>query len=163
MNCRKDRLLTIWKPLKNTCEEFLRNCWTTGSSLRSTEAHNLPLIGVLQNHCVKNVQICSVSPYSVWMVESTDQKKLRLWALFTQWIVFSNSLIKTHLMHYVYKSSIFSKNQIFRRPLYKSTSGGLLLMFYFSSVFLWCNYSMTVAVWYLRFIKCCLFILFPRI
>ena len=28
--------------------------------------------------------------------------------------------------------------------------------FYFSSVFLWCNYSMTVLVWYLRINKCCL-------
>ena len=63
-------------------------------------------------------------------------------------------------MHYIWNSSIFSKNQIFVTPLCKSTSGGLLLMLYFSSVFLWCNYSMIVVVWHLRFNKCCLFILF---
>ena len=79
---------------------------------------------------------------------------------FTQWIIFLNIFSKTNLMHYISKSSIFSKNQIFRRPLYKSTSGGLLSMFYFSLVFLWCNYSMIAVVRYLRFSKCCLFILF---
>ena len=56
------------------------------------------------DHCVKSVQIRSffwsvfsctwteygeilpVSPYSVWMQEHTDQKKLCIWTLFTQWI-----------------------------------------------------------------------------
>ena len=57
------------------------------------------------NHCVKSVQIrsffwttfsCirikygemrSISPYSVRMWENTDQKKLSIWALFTQLIL----------------------------------------------------------------------------
>ena len=47
-------------------------------------------------HCVKSVQrrsffwsvssrILRISPYSVRMWENTDQKKLRIWTLFTQW------------------------------------------------------------------------------
>ena len=66
-------------------------------------------------HCVKCVQIRSffwsvssgpylpafglnteryfISPYSVRMREDTDQKKLRIWALFTQWLIF---VIQTH-------------------------------------------------------------------
>ena len=58
----------------------------------------------LKSHCVKSVQIrsffwsvfsCirieygeirSISPYSVWMWENTDQKKLRIWTLFTHWL-----------------------------------------------------------------------------
>ena len=131
--------------------------------IRSPEAQNLPLRGVLQNHCVKSVRRRSISPYSVWIQENTDQKKLRIRTLFTQLIVFFQYFLQNSFNALHIKSSIFSKSQIFRTPLYKSTSGGLLLMFYFSSVFLWCNYSMAVVVWYLRFSKCCLFILFPRI
>ena len=59
----------------------------------------------LISHCVKSVKIrsffwfvfsCiwterreirSISPYSVRMRENTDQKKLRIWTLFTQWVV----------------------------------------------------------------------------
>ena len=55
-----------------------------------------------RNHCLKSVQIQSffwslfsriwteygeirsISPYSVQMRENTDQKKLRIWTLFTQ-------------------------------------------------------------------------------
>ena len=36
-------------------------------------------------HFVKSVQIRSISPYSVRTRENTDQKKLRIWTLFTQW------------------------------------------------------------------------------
>ena len=41
-------------------------------------------------HCVKGVQIRSfflvgTFPFSVRMGENTDQKKLRIWTLFTQW------------------------------------------------------------------------------
>ena len=57
-----------------------------------------------KTHCVKSVQIRSffwsafsrtrtvygmilrISPYSVRMRENTDQKKLRIWILFTQWM-----------------------------------------------------------------------------
>ena len=56
-------------------------------------------------HCVKSAQIQSffwfvfsririeygeirsISPYSVWMCENTDQKKRRIWTYFTQWVV----------------------------------------------------------------------------
>ena len=56
-------------------------------------------------HCMKGVQIRSFlwsafsctraeygdyqskSPYSVWVRENTDQKKIRIWTLFTQWEV----------------------------------------------------------------------------
>ena len=34
LKCRKDRLLTTSKPLKNTNEEFLRNCRTTASRVK---------------------------------------------------------------------------------------------------------------------------------
>ena len=58
---------------------------------------------IINGHCVKSVQIRSffwsvfsrirteyeeilrISPYSVRMRENTDQKKLRIWTLFTQW------------------------------------------------------------------------------
>ena len=61
-------------------------------------------IYIYVSHCVKRVQIRSfsqsvfsrigtkygeirsISPYSVHMREDTDQKKLRIWALFTQWM-----------------------------------------------------------------------------
>ena len=54
-------------------------------------------------HCVKRIQIWSffwsvfsrnrteygeilcISPYSVWMRQNTDQKKIRIWTLFSQW------------------------------------------------------------------------------
>ena len=57
----------------------------------------------MAGHCVKSVQMWSffwsvfsrirteygeilrISPYSVRMQENTDQKKLRIWTLFTQW------------------------------------------------------------------------------
>ena len=57
-----------------------------------------------REHCVKSVQmqsffwsvfshiwteyaeVRSISPYSVRMRENTDQKKLRIWTLFTQWM-----------------------------------------------------------------------------
>ena len=43
------------------------------------------------SHCVKSIQIWSFSgpyfPYSVRMRENTDQKKLPIWKLFTQWVV----------------------------------------------------------------------------
>ena len=38
-----------------------------------------------RKHFVKSVQIRSISPYSVRTRENTDQKKLRIWTLFTQW------------------------------------------------------------------------------
>ena len=59
-------------------------------------------LSICTNHCVKSVQIRSIfwsvfscirdeyggllrkSPYSVLMQENTDQKKLRIWTLFTQ-------------------------------------------------------------------------------
>ena len=34
LNCKKDRLLTIWEPLKDTDEKFLRKCRTTASRLK---------------------------------------------------------------------------------------------------------------------------------
>ena len=111
-------------------------------------AQNLPLRRVLQNHCAKSVQIRSISPYSARMQENMDQKQLPIRTLFTQWIVFFQYFLENSFNTLHIKSSILSKNQIFRTPLYKSTSRGLLLMFYFSSVFLWCSYSMTVVVWY---------------
>ena len=54
---------------------------------------------IINGHCVKSVQIRSffwsvfsriwtvsrISPCSVRMRENTDQKKLRIWTLFTQW------------------------------------------------------------------------------
>ena len=60
-------------------------------------------IGNEDNHCVESVQILSffwslfsrirteygkmlrISQYSVQMQENTDQKKLRIWTLFTRW------------------------------------------------------------------------------
>ena len=55
------------------------------------------------DHCVKSVQMRSISgpyfpvfelnteiylsPYSVRIRENTDQKKLRIWILFTYWII----------------------------------------------------------------------------
>ena len=69
--------------------------------IRSPDVQNLPPRGVLQNHCVKSAQIRSMSPYSVRMQENTDQKKLRIRTLFTQWIVFLNIFTKTNLMHYM--------------------------------------------------------------
>ena len=35
-------------------------------------------------HCMKSVQILRKSTYSVRIQENTDQKKLRIWTLFTQ-------------------------------------------------------------------------------
>ena len=108
LNCRKDRLLTVWKPLKNTDEAFLRNYRTKRRGLnrlnfkkriRSPEAQNLPPRGVLQNHCVKSAQIRSISLYSIRMQVNTDQKKLRIRTFFTQWIIFLNIFSKIHLMH----------------------------------------------------------------
>ena len=83
-------------------------------------------------------------------------------------IVTLNIFSKTLLMHYLQKSLIFRKNQIFRTPLYKKTSGELLLMFYFSSIFLWCNYSMTgvwliFTIWHMLSFYPFLFTLFPHI
>ena len=71
-------------------------------------------------HCVKYVQIRSffwsvfswirteygdigsTSPYSVRMRENTDQKKLRIWTLFTQWqnvfFVSLDSFIKKYIL-----------------------------------------------------------------
>ena len=51
--------------------------------------------GMKSNHCVKSIQIGRFSgPYfpairehSVWMWQNTDQKKLRIWILFKQWIL----------------------------------------------------------------------------
>ena len=77
-------------------------------------------------------------------VAASEKKGPASWSLLKQ---------KRLLMHYIWKSSIFNKNQIFKTPLYKSTPGGLLLMFYFSGVFLWCNNGMIAVVWYLRFSK----------
>ena len=50
-----------------------------------------PLVDHYKLHYAKSVQIRSffwsgsISPYSVRMQENTDQKKLRVWTLFTQW------------------------------------------------------------------------------
>ena len=46
----------------------------------------------VHKHCMKSVQIRSfllvrIFPYSVQMRENTDQEKLRIWTLFTQWKV----------------------------------------------------------------------------
>ena len=46
----------------------------------------------VHKHCMKSVQIRSfllvrIFPYSVQMRENTDQEKLRMWTLFTQWKV----------------------------------------------------------------------------
>ena len=35
--------------------------------------------------CGQNTERYSVSPYSIRMRENTDQKKLRVWTIFTQW------------------------------------------------------------------------------
>ena len=63
----------------------------------------------LIKHCVKSIQIQSffwsvfscirteygeilrISPYSVRMPKNTDQKKLRIWKLFTQWKLLTES------------------------------------------------------------------------
>ena len=46
----------------------------------------------VHKHCMKSVQIRSfllvrIFPYSVQMRDNTDQEKLRIWTLFTQWKV----------------------------------------------------------------------------
>ena len=37
--------------------------------------------------CTEYGEILRISPYSVRMRENTDQKKLRVWTLFTQWVL----------------------------------------------------------------------------
>ena len=42
-------------------------------------------------------EIRSVSPYSVRMLENTDQKKLNIWTLFTQWYLQMKIKIETKI------------------------------------------------------------------
>ena len=43
-----------------------------------------PRSRILREKC-PNTEIRSIFPYSVRMRENTDQKKLHVWTLFTQW------------------------------------------------------------------------------
>ena len=42
---------------------------------------------VFSHICTKFGEILRISPYSVRMRENTDQKKLRVWTVFTQWVL----------------------------------------------------------------------------
>ena len=86
------------------------------------------------NHCVKSVrirsffwsifsrirtefgEIRSISPYSVRMRENTDQKKSRIWTLFTQWMTCRSAFRpwQTSLMSYFMKM-VISWKQLFNR------------------------------------------------
>ena len=61
-------------------------------SLKFLWPGHLKRIAQASNHCVKSVKYGIFSgpyfPYSVRMRKNTDQKKLRFWTLFTQWIYF---------------------------------------------------------------------------
>ena len=76
----------------NTC--FKESLQTTASDIRlsSNEASAMPFI-LQYMHCVQSVQIRSFlwsvfsrirTEYSAGMRENTDQKKLRIWTLFTR-------------------------------------------------------------------------------
>ena len=59
------------------------------------------VVHIKQEHCVKSIQIRSffwsvfsrISPYSVRIRRNTDQKKLCIWTLFTQWKIFIQTLM----------------------------------------------------------------------
>ena len=91
-------------PLMESCFSSTAGCGKNFQSSCSVE-HRWTATSVLTlgKHCVKNIWIRSffwstfflvrtgyedlslTSPYSVQMRENTDQQKLRIWALFTQW------------------------------------------------------------------------------
>ena len=58
---------------------------------------------ILKSHCVKSVQIrrfcwsvfSRILLYSVRIQENTDQKTLRIWTLFTQWVALLQNIIFT--------------------------------------------------------------------
>ena len=47
------------------------------------------------------LKLRSKSPYSVRIWENTDQKKLRIWTLFTQCVMFRSSLHDHHCTRYI--------------------------------------------------------------
>ena len=38
--------------------------------------------------------VLDISPYLVWMRENTDQEKLRIWILFTPWLITLNPQVQ---------------------------------------------------------------------
>ena len=84
-----------------------------------------------RRHCVKSVQIASFfwsvfssnwtdhgdllrkSPYSVQTQENTDQKKIRIWTLFTQWEALTRE--NDHEIIYSYYCLVSMKNDIVTR------------------------------------------------
>ena len=94
-------------------------------------------------HCVKSVQIRSffwsvfsrirteygeillISPYLVWIRENTDQKKLRVWTLFTQW----------------WFKNMFDVNNKDTRTALASVLMYLLIILKIFKAFFWCFYN----------------------
>ena len=105
-------------------------------------------------HCMKSVQIRSffrfafshiqteygeiqsISPYSVQMRENTDQKKLRIWTLFTQWsfkiwVYIKNMCLVIHIVtffsHKLANMGIQGIENSFFYLLLKSRPGSIFL------------------------------------
>ena len=92
--------LGIWKIFQVSC--FMKDKWIAATSgiLISKYIHRKMFASLqifLTNHCVKSIQFRSFQQntefflvriflYSVRIQENTDQKKLRIWTIFTQWI-----------------------------------------------------------------------------
>ena len=91
-------------------------------------------------HCVKSVQIPSfflvrISAYSYWVQENTDQKKLRIWTLLTQCIVFSLKMrdeVKVNLLQNVCPFSFFGASKNFVKSFTTFTAEKLSLHVFFN-------------------------------
>ena len=57
-----------------------------------------------------------ISPYSVQMRENTDQKKLRIWTLFTQWMSLMITIndLENRFVNYISITNL-TKNEVFNR------------------------------------------------
>ena len=89
-------------------------------------------------------EIRSISPYSVWMRENTDQKKLRIWTLFTQFFPCTKSN-KITLSCTVYKT-ISQKN----------TSSNWNFVLILLLVFLICGHNQSFFLAKFSFVECTL-------
>ena len=58
-----------------------------GYCVKSVQIRNFFLLCIFPHSDWSISPIRNISPYSIRMRENTDQKKLRIWTLFTQWVL----------------------------------------------------------------------------